>query len=169
MSNQFFKDLGLYHVKDFNHVKTTRPLHLKIDLKPHPPKESVQWTPKTPCSMLSPLTPKIKKLEKFDWFNGHHYDSPSTSSLNGYSPSMDDDDQCDFDKDPSLALMLIDITSPLGQILSKALASLVSVRWPTTTTEEYDRHCNRPPPPPPKVSRTLRPLQGECCIMFDLL
>ena len=67
--------------------------------------------------------------------------------------------EIDFDNDPSLALMMIDVTSNLGKRLSNTLSLLVNLHSCTVTTE-YDKYCNRGEMPQDPNLRILRTLEG---------
>ncbi|XP_067934510.1 uncharacterized protein [Watersipora subatra] len=150
MSSQLLDALGLVPASQNGTTdKKHRPLTLEINLKPQPCKEVASWTPKTPRSMLSPLTPKLKKP---DFFRDGQELSPTYPS-SAYNV-------IDYDSDPTLALMMLDLTSKLGQRLSLTLEGLVSTHvW--TITRDYDKYCNQPKYIPDPDVRRLRSFEGK--------
>jgi len=141
-SEQFFRALGLRSINRQNVTPSCRPLTIQVNLRAHQhTKELVPWTPKTPCSMLSPLTPKLHNRQ-FDWYNAF-YDEDSEINETPKKPGVNDTKYIETD-DTASSLLKIDLASPLGQRLSQVLAMLLNTHFNLVT--EYDKYCNSEPP-----------------------
>lgn len=141
-------------------VRAIGALTIEVNLKPQPAVEGIPWTPKTPCSMLSPLTPRLNRFSSS--FIDDDDDDNEDDTITFNSPS-DSNYRQDFDKDPLLATMLIDLSSPLGGRLSQTLLSLTEISFPTT--ENYELYCNRPTTAPDDSSRKLRSFEGKFSVV----
>jgi len=100
-----------------------------LDTKINPPTLSCHWI--KPCSILLP-----RKQQQ------QHVCRPTVS---------DDSDSEGQVASESASLINIDITSPLGLLVSESIGR---VSGKTETTKDIDRYCNRPPPT--EDQRTLR-------------
>lgn len=152
MSVFFFEALNLRPSGTLDDVKKSRPLTLQIEIKPVQVWDNTPWTPKTPCSMLSPLTPKLRLLELTD---------DSVETVDDERNSLTQEKRSvESEKDPTLSLMMIDLTSPLGRRLTNTLLSLLILQ-PCNVTKDYDAHCNRSEQSVDPDARRLRSLEGN--------
>lgn len=161
---QFVRLLQLHPSKERYVTKKGRPLTINIDLKPVEPNNGQPWTPKTPCSMLSPLAPKTpcsmlspltpKQGRKLEWQRSVDRTPKSAKR------------EIDLYKEQLHPLMVFDVCSPLGKRISNNLEELVK-NHQIPIIRDYERLCNPQSSPEEEETRKLRAVSGEH-ILLDL-
>ena len=156
-AEQFAKLLHLQPSKECKIAKKGRPLTINIDLTHVEHNNGQQWTPKTPCSMLSPLAPKTpcsmlspltpKHNRKLEWQKSFD-SSPKTPKK-----------EIDLYKEQLHPLMVFDVSSPLGRRLSNNLEMLVK-NHQIPIIRDYEKLCNPDSSPEVEDTRKLRALTG---------